>query len=61
VEKQKDGYNRFVFNAEDSRAIQNEFRDPKTMVALQQFLAALKYLQTLAHDTAHGTTNRLDS
>ena len=37
------------------------YRDPKTTVYLQQYMATLKYLQTLAHDTEPGTTNRLQS
>jgi hypothetical protein len=55
VEKQTDGYTRFVFYADDARAIQSEYRDPKTMVPLQQYLAALKYLQTLRSETKPGT------
>ena len=59
VEKGQDGYTRFVFRAEDSRAIAAAYRDPKTVVPLQQYLAALKYLQTLRGETAPGTTRAL--
>ncbi len=57
VEKQDDGYTRFIFHSEDSRAIQAEYRDPQTTVPLQSYLAALKYLQTLRSDTKPGTIN----
>ena len=59
VEKQPDGYTRFLFNSQDSRAIQMAYRDPQTTVALQGYLAALKYLQTLRSETQAGTTNWL--
>lgn len=59
VEKQADGYTRFVFNASDARAIQAAYRDPKTTVPLQQYLAALKYLQTLRSETRAGETRPL--
>ena len=59
VEKQTDGYTRFLFNSEDSRAIQMAYRDPQTTVALQGYLAALKYLQTLRSETQAGQTNWL--
>jgi hypothetical protein len=61
VEKAADGYTRFVFYADDSRAIQQGFNDPKTTVPLQQYLAALKYLQTLRSQTKAGTTNWLQN
>jgi hypothetical protein len=61
VEKAPDGYVRFLFRAEDSRAIAAAYRDPKTTVPLQQYLAALKYLQTLRSETRAGTTNWLQT
>jgi hypothetical protein len=54
VEKQPDGYTLFVFDAQDARAIQAAYRDPHTTVPLQQYLAALKYLQTLRSETERG-------
>ena len=59
VEKQGDGYFRCVFRSEDARAIQAAYRDPKTMVPLQQYLAALKYLQALRSETKPGETRPL--
>lgn len=61
VEKQTDGYARFIFYTADARAIQTAYRDPKTTVPLQQYLAALKYLQALRSDTDAGTTNWLQN
>ena len=59
VEKQPDGYVRFVFRSEDARAIQAAYRDPRTVVPLQQYLAALKYLQALRTETRPGETRTL--
>lgn len=59
IEKQRDGYTLFVFYAGDARQIQAAFRDPRTTVPLQQYLAALKYLQTLRSETAAGETRSL--
>jgi hypothetical protein len=59
IEKAVDGYTRFVFRTEDARAMQAAYRDPRTVVPLQGYLAALKYLQTLRSETQPGTTQAL--